>query len=101
MIESARLRVELARRWAVPLACVFFALLGIPLAVAARGVRGSAYLITLGAFVAFYAISRVGLAFAEGGLNPWVAGFLPDAVVAAMGLGYTAQLAKGGVGKPR
>jgi lipopolysaccharide export system permease protein len=99
MRESARLRVELARRWAVPLACVVFALLGIPLAVVARGVRGSAYLITLGAFVAFYALSRLGLAFAEGGLNPWIAGFLPDAVIAALGLSYTRQLMKNGVGK--
>ena len=100
-IESVQLRVELARRWAVPLACVFFALLGIPLAVVARGVRGSAYLITLAAFVAFYALSRVGLAFAEGGLNPWIAGFLPDAVVATLGIAYTAQLVRSGVGKPR
>jgi lipopolysaccharide export system permease protein len=99
--EVARLRVELARRWAVPLACLFFALLGIPLAVAARGVRGSAYLITLGAFVAFYALSRLGIAFAEAGLNPWVAAFLPDAVIASLGLGYTAQLVRTGVGKPR
>jgi lipopolysaccharide export system permease protein len=98
---EARLSVELARRWAVPLACVFFALLGVPLAVAARGVRGSAYLITLGAFVAFYALSRLGLAMAEGGLNYWVAGFLPDAVIAALGASYTVQLVKYGVGKPR
>lgn len=98
---AARLRVELARRWAVPLACMVFALLGIPLAVMARGVRGSAYLITLGSFVAFYALSRLGLAMAEGGLNPWVAGFLPDAVIAALGTSYTLQLMRSGVGKPR
>jgi len=97
---EARLSVELARRWAVPLACVFFALLGVPLAVVARGVRGSAYLITLGAFVAFYALSRLGLAMAEGGLNPWLAGFLPDAVVATLGIAYTVQLVRNGVGKP-
>ena len=69
--EVARLRVELARRWATPLAVVFFALLAVPLAVVARGARGSAYLITLGVFVAFYALSRLGLALAEGGLNAW------------------------------
>ena len=98
---EARLSVELVRRWAVPLACVFFALLGVPLAVVARGVRGSAYLITLGAFVAFYALSRLGLAMAEGGLNPWIAGFLPDAVVGALGASYTVQLVRSGIGKPR
>src|SRR5439155_3501611 len=47
---AQRLRLELVRRWAVPLACLAFALLGVPLAVVARGARGSAYLITLGAF---------------------------------------------------
>jgi lipopolysaccharide export LptBFGC system permease protein LptF len=80
---------------------VVFAFLGIPLAVVARGVRGSAYLITLAAFVAFYALSRLGLAFAEGGLNPWIAGFMPDAVIAALGLAYTGQLVRNGVGRPQ
>ena len=97
----ALLSVELVRRWAVPLACLMFALLGVPLAVVVRGVRGSAYLVTLGSFVAFYALSRLGQAMAEGGLNPWVAGFLPDAVVAALGIAYTVQLVRSGVGKPR
>src|SRR4051812_47620228 len=48
--DAARLTVELVRRRAVPFACLAFALLGVPLAVAVRGVRGSAYLVTLGAF---------------------------------------------------
>ena len=99
--EVARLRVELARRWAAPLAVIFFAVLAVPLAVVARGARVSAYLITLGAFIAFYAVSRLGLAMAEGGLNPWLAGFLPDAVVAVLGIAYTRELVKKGVGKPR
>ena len=99
--DAARLGLELARRWAVPLAVVFFAILCVPLAVVTRGARGSAYLITLGVFVGFYAISRLALAMAEGGLNPWLAGFLPDAVVCALGLAYSRELVKKGVGKPR
>ena len=98
---AARLRVEMVRRWAVPLACFCFALLGVPLAVAARGTRGAAYLLTMGAFVSFYALSRFGLALAESGFNPWLAGFLPDALVAALGLAFTVRLARGGVGKAR
>jgi lipopolysaccharide export system permease protein len=99
--NAQRLRLELVRRWAVPLACLAFALLGVPLAVVARGARGSAYLITLGAFVGFYALSRLGLAIAELGTNAWVAGLLPDAVVASVGLVYTRRLVRNGVGKPR
>jgi lipopolysaccharide export system permease protein len=99
--NAQRLRLELVRRWAVPLACLAFALLGVPLAVVARGARGSAYLITMGAFVGFYALSRLGLALAESGLSAWVAGFMPDAVVGVLGLAYTAQLVRNGVGKAR
>ena len=99
--DAARLRLELVRRWAVPLACLAFALLGVPLAASARGSRGSAYLITLGAFVGFYALSRLGVAFAESGLNPWVAGLMPDGVVALAGLVYTRQLVRFGVRKTR
>ena len=91
----------LVRRVAVPFACLAFAFLGVPLAVVARGGRGSAYLITVAAFVGFYAVSRFGVALAENGLNPWIAGFIPDAVVLVLGAAYTAQLIRSGVGKPR
>src|SRR5436190_13322090 len=97
--ESARLRVDLVRRWAVPLACFAFAFLGVPLAVLSRGGRASAYIITLAVFVAFYALSRFGVALAENGLNAWVAGLMPDTVVFALGLAQTRQLVHTGVGK--
>jgi lipopolysaccharide export system permease protein len=99
--RAARLRLEIVRRWAVPFACLAFAFLGVPLAVVARGARGSAYLITLGAFVGFYALSRLSLALAENGMNAWVAGLLPDLVVSTLGIAYTVQLVRNGVGKPR
>ena len=97
--EAARIRVELVRRWALPLACVAFALLGVPLAMATRGGRGTAYLVTVGVFVAFYALSRFGVALAESGLHPWIAGFIPDAVVIALGSAYTVQVVRNGIGK--
>jgi len=98
--ESARLRVEMVRRWAVPLACFAFAFLGVPLAVAFRGGRASAYIATLAAFIAFYLLSRFGLALAENGMNAWFAGFLPDLVVLALGGAATLQLVRKGIGKP-
>src|SRR6266850_388527 len=99
--ESARLRVDLVRRWAVPLACFAFAFLGVPLAVLSRGGRASAYIITVGMFIGFYALSRFGVALAENGLNAWIAGFLPDAVVLALGGAYTWHLVRNGIGKQR
>ncbi len=98
--EVARVRVEMVRRWAVPLICVAFAILGIPLAVATRGGRASAYVVTLGVFVGFYALTRFAVALAENGLTPWVAGFIPVAVVFALGGAFTYQLVRNGIGKP-
>src|SRR5262249_50185111 len=69
--DISLVRAELARRWAAPLAVVFFALLAVPLAVVARGVRGSAYLITLGSFVGYYVLTRLGSALIEQGVNTW------------------------------
>jgi lipopolysaccharide export system permease protein len=98
--EERRLRFELVRRSAVPLACLVFTLLAVPLAVATRGARGSAYLITLASFVAFYVLSRFAITLADNGLNAWIAGFLPNAVILAIGISYTRELLRRGVGKP-
>jgi lipopolysaccharide export system permease protein len=95
--EAARLELELVRRWAVPFACLAFALLGVPLAVMATGARGTAYLITMGAFVTFYMLSRLSVALAEGGVNPWIAGFMPDLVIAAAGIPFLRQIVRHGV----
>ena len=99
--EAGRLRLERFRRIAVPLACLAFALLGVPLAVASGGVRGAAYLVTLGAFVAFYSLSRLGVALADSHVSPLIAAFVPDAAVALLGIFFTVRLARRGVGRPR
>jgi lipopolysaccharide export system permease protein len=97
--EAARLEVERVRRWAVPFACLAFALLGVPLAARAAGAGGAAYLITLGSFVAFYSMSRISIALAEGGWNAWVAGLAPDLVLALAAVPFIVQMARGGVAK--
>lgn len=97
--EAARLEVERVRRWAVPFACLAFALLGVPLAARAGGAGGSAYLITLGAFVAFYSMSRISIALAESGWNAWVAGLSPDLVIALVAVPFIVHMARGGVTK--
>src|SRR4051812_12630962 len=96
--EVARLELEIVRRWAVPFACLAFAFLGVPLAVMATGARGTAYLITLGSFVAFYTMSRISVALAESGWNPWGAGLLPDVLIAAAGVPFMVRIVRRGVG---
>jgi lipopolysaccharide export LptBFGC system permease protein LptF len=95
--DVVRLRFEQGRRWAVPLACLCFALLGVPLAALAGGARGSAYLITLGSFVLFYITSRLGLAMALRGVPGPLAAFLPDLVIAAVALPLVYRLRVRGV----
>jgi lipopolysaccharide export system permease protein len=96
-VDAARLELELVRRWAVPFACLAFALLGVPLAIMATGARGGAYLITLGAFVAFYTMSRVSVAMAEHGINAWLSGFAPDLAIAAAGIPFVIRMVRRGV----
>jgi lipopolysaccharide export system permease protein len=95
--EAARLEVERVRRWAVPFACLAFALLGVPLAARAGGASGAAYLITIGSFVAFYSMSRISVALAEAGWNAWVAGLAPDLVIALGALPFIVHMSRGGV----
>src|SRR5260370_27526718 len=96
--DAVRFQLEVVRRRAVPLVCVLFAILAVPLAVVARGVRGSAYLVTLGVFVAFYVLSRLAVALAEDRVNAWVAGPMPDAAVLWGGPLFTAGVARRGAG---
>jgi lipopolysaccharide export system permease protein len=99
--KAARLRLEIVRRWVVPFACVVFAILGVPLASGIRGSKSSAYLVTLIAFVAFYALSRVAVALTAKGWNAWAAGMLPNGLILIVGLGFTARMLMRGVDKPQ
>jgi lipopolysaccharide export system permease protein len=95
--DEVRVRVERGRRWAVPLACLCFALMGVPLAVLAGGARGSAYLVTLASFVLFYVTSRLGLALAMRGLPASIAAFLPDVVIALFSIPLIRRLRTRGI----
>ena len=55
---------------------------------------------TVGVFIAFYALSRVSMAFAAGGMNPWLAGFVPCACVLVLVATQTRQLVRNGIRKP-
>ncbi len=98
---AARARLEKVRRVAVPLSCLAFLLLAVPLSLVSGGVRGAAYLSTLLAFALFFVLGRAGLVLAERGGPLWLAGFLPDLVVAGAGLLLTGRLLWRGVGSAR
>jgi len=95
--EAGRVRVEQWRRWAIPLACACFAILGVPLAVAGGGARGFAYLVTLFSFIAYYVAGRLGVALAEKHVPAVLAAFLPNLMVLAIGVVLSARLARRGV----
>jgi lipopolysaccharide export system permease protein len=100
--DAARVLVARAQRFTVPLACLCFALLGVPLAIASSGARGFAYLVTVLAFAAYFVLGKGGETLAaRGQLPPALGALLPDLAVAALGLLMTARLARRGVGKPR
>lgn len=98
--HAAQFRLEIVRRWALPLACLAFAVLGVPLATGTRGKKSWAYLATVLAFVAFYALSRFSLVLIQAGWNEWVAGFVPDALIFGLGVFLTRRMVTRGMGKP-
>jgi lipopolysaccharide export system permease protein len=99
--DAARVRLERWRRWAVPIACACFAVLGVPLAVAGGGARGFAYLVTLFSFTAYYVAGRLGVALAEKQVPALLAAFLPNLMVLAIGVVLSLRLFRRGVSLAR
>jgi len=95
--DAGRMRLEQWRRWALPLACACFALLGVPLALAGGGARGFAYLVTLLSFTAYYVAGRLAVALAERHVPPLLAALLPNLMVVAIGIVLCVRLARRGV----
>jgi LPS export ABC transporter permease LptF/LPS export ABC transporter permease LptG len=80
--------VEIHKKIAIPLACIVFAILGIPLAERARrGGRGSGFAVSLGILVIYYVLLSSGETWAEEGtLSPGLAMWIPNLTLAALGL---------------
>ncbi len=90
-VEKAKLleaRIELQQRFAMPMACVLLALVGIPLGVSSRkGGKSSAVVVTVAlAFV--YFIGKIGLInlAQQGTLSVNIAVWLPNALFGIMGI---------------
>jgi lipopolysaccharide export system permease protein len=92
-IKSAGLRadgylVEVHKKWAISVACLIFALVGIPMAL--RFPRGGMGLV-IGGGLAVFAIYYIGLIAGEGlGNNdivdPWIAMWAPNIIFGTLGL---------------
>ncbi len=105
-LEGARdyiAETELARRYAVPVASMLFAILGVTLGIKpARGGQSERFGLSLALFFAYYTLMRAGQTFAERGkINALLAMSIPDIVFAAMAafLFYRAATDRGDQGR--
>ncbi|MGE5413378.1 MAG: LPS export ABC transporter permease LptG [Syntrophomonadaceae bacterium] len=79
---------EAHKKIAIPLACLAFAFVGVPLArTLRRGGRGSGFAISLLILVGYYVLLSSGETWAvEGRLPPWLAMWIPNLSLIAVGL---------------
>ncbi|MEO8432842.1 MAG: LptF/LptG family permease [Acidobacteriota bacterium] len=99
--ENYRLAwVEIHKKFSIPLACLAFAIVGIPLAERSRrGGRGSGFALSLAIIVMYYVLLSSGETWAQQGrLPPAFAIWLPNLVLAAIG---TVAMVRGGRERPR
>ncbi len=89
--EPAALRelaIEFHKKLTIPLSCLVFALVGLPLGIRAhRAVRARGFTIGLVIVLAFYLLRLSGEALVETGrLSPWVGTWTPNALFAVAGM---------------
>jgi lipopolysaccharide export system permease protein len=93
MIESHRLKankylVELHKKFSIPVACVIFTLLGVPLAVVtARGGKGVSMGMSLATFLVYYLFLTGGEKLSDRGfIAPWLAMWAANIVLGVAGI---------------
>ena len=97
---TARLdaRLEVQQRFALPLACVLMALVGVPLGITRRRAGKSSAVVMTAALAFLYYMARIGFVglARQGTLSPEAAMWLPNALFAIGGLVMIARLEKPG-----
>ncbi|MBI3456024.1 MAG: LPS export ABC transporter permease LptF [Candidatus Rokubacteria bacterium] len=80
--------VEIHKKYAIPTACLVFAVVGVPLGIRAhRGGRWAAFVILLPIVLFYYVFLTVGEQLGDAGrIPPWLAMWGPNLLVAALGL---------------
>jgi lipopolysaccharide export system permease protein len=81
------MKIELHKRFAIPLSCLIFAVVGMPLGITpSRSARLRGFTTALAVVVAYYLLTLSGTALGETGrLPPAVGAWVPNAVFAAAG----------------
>jgi lipopolysaccharide export system permease protein len=89
-------QIILHRRFAIPVACMALGLLAFPLGLQSKsGKRSYGLILCLFFFLLYYLMLTAGYAFGENGMYPPVIGmWLPNLVMASIGLYYILQAAK-------
>src|SRR6266851_771707 len=80
--------VEMARKYTVPIATLLFAVLGIALGIKpARGGQSERFVISMGLFLMYFVMMRIGQSIAETGrVEPMLAMSIPDLVFAGLAI---------------
>lgn len=82
--------VEIHKKFAIPIACLVFALVGLPLGITnRRGGRGSGFAVSLAIILGYYLLFNTGENWAEDGrMSPALAMWLPNALLALFGAAF-------------
>ncbi len=86
-VRSARYMVEWHKKFSIPVACIVFVILGIPMAiVSSRGGRGVSVGLSVAAFMVYYLFISLGEKLADRGLlEPWLSMWAADIVLGTIG----------------
>ncbi|NLP05513.1 YjgP/YjgQ family permease [Candidatus Fermentibacteria bacterium] len=93
-----RYRVEIAKKYSIPFACIVFVLLGVPLGIAARQSGAGANLLMSLVFILFYYLFLIGgESLADKGiLPPGAVMWAPNALLGGLGVYLTARSVREG-----
>jgi lipopolysaccharide export system permease protein len=88
-----RFRVEIEKKISIPIACIIFVLLGVPLGISTRqGSAGIALALSLVFILVYYVFLIAGEQLADRGLiGPFVAMWAPNIVMGSLGIYLTAR----------
>jgi lipopolysaccharide export system permease protein len=87
-LKASQYAVEYHKKFAIPVACIVFVLLGVPLGVSTgRGGRGVSTGISLAAFLVYYLFLTGGEKLADRGrLSPWLSMWMANFVLGGLGV---------------
>jgi LPS export ABC transporter permease LptG/LPS export ABC transporter permease LptF len=97
--DAINVKLELHKRFALPIACIALALVGIPIGISTRkGGKSAGYVNAIFlAFLGYYlsSVSLIGVA-QQKKISPMVAAWLPDAVFFTLGLVFVSRMERPG-----